>query len=63
MDYSKFSVLVQIRFHGINDENMHIPLEGHNLANQNSRKLGVFDRKLVGSHSTFIIILDKSNMF
>ena len=30
---------------------LHIPSEGPNLTNQISRKLGVFDRKLEGSHS------------
>ena len=29
------------------------PYEGHNLANQNCRKLGIFDRKLMGSHSDY----------
>ena len=29
------------------------PYEGLNLANQIIRKLGVFDRKLEGNHSTF----------
>ena len=29
------------------------PYEGPNLANRISRKLGVFDRKLEGSHSVF----------
>ena len=29
------------------------PYEGLNLANQISRKLGVFDRKLEGNHYTF----------
>ena len=28
--------------------------EGHNVANQNSRELVVFDRKLEGSHSLLI---------
>ena len=29
------------------------PYEGLNLANQISQRLGVFDRKLEGSHATF----------
>ena len=33
------------------------PHEGLNWANQKSRKLGVFGRKLVGIHSPFVVIL------
>ena len=35
---------------------LNTPYEGLNLANQNVRKFGVFERKLVGSHSIFILI-------
>ena len=35
------------------------PYEVSNLANQNSRKLGVFNRKLEGSHSLFHSHFDK----
>ena len=37
------------------------PYEGPSLANHNSRKLGVFGRKLQGSHSPFYG--DKAKMF
>ena len=33
--------------------------EGHNLANQKSRKLGVFGRKWEGRHSQLYHYLDK----
>ena len=36
---------------------IYTPHEGLNWANQKSRKLGVFGRKLVGIHSSFIVIL------
>ena len=35
------------------------PYEGLNLANQRSRKLGVFGRKLKGSHFLFYCYFDK----
>ena len=35
------------------------PYEGPNLTNMNSRKLGVFNRKLEGSHSPFHCHFDK----
>ena len=35
------------------------PFEGLNLSNQNRRKLGVFGRKLKGSHSLVYCYFDK----
>ena len=36
---------------------VYTPYEGPNLANQKSRKLGVFGQKLGGSHSPFHLII------
>ena len=43
-------VFVSPRTHSLHD---YTPYEGLNLANQISRKFGVFDRKLEGNHSIF----------
>ena len=42
---------VQIMAH--DHEHQYTPYEGPSLADQNSRKLGVFNRKLEGSHSIY----------
>ena len=54
------SVLARSLNHPLNMCNTtYTPYEGSKVANQMSRKLRVFDRKLEGSHSLFCTYFDK----
>ena len=48
--------------HMVDVQEKYTPYDGPDLANQTSRWLGVFDRKLEGSHSLFIAILININI-